>query len=114
VLSDKQKRAIYDRYGAEGLQRGAGGMPSGGFGGFGPGMNAHFHGFGGAHGSPDFDIFEHLFRSGFGGGFAQHGGKSPTIKRYLQVTLEELYNGCNKKIEVCFLLLVDVSVFLII
>lgn len=93
MLSDKQKRTIYDRYGAEGLQRGAGGMPGA----------THFHGFSGAQGAPDFDIFAELFRGGFGGGGfgSGGGGKSPPIKRYLQVTLEELYHGCNKKFEVC-------------
>lgn len=38
VLSDKNKRAIYDKYGEEGLKMGGGGEPSSGNGGGGPGV----------------------------------------------------------------------------
>lgn len=74
VLSDKNKRAVYDRYGEEGLKGGApppssgpgggagpGGMPSGAgfeFGGAGPGGAYEFH---------DEDAFK-MFDAFFGGG----------------------------------------------
>ncbi|PWN28382.1 DnaJ-domain-containing protein [Jaminaea rosea] len=104
VLSDKNKRAVYDNYGEEGLKGGAGGPPrgAGGMGGMGgmPGMGG-FPGGGGASFSfspsdPN-DIFASIFgamggSSGMGGmpgmggmggmggmpgGFGGMGGSSP-------------------------------------
>ncbi|DBA91402.1 TPA: hypothetical protein ACH3X2_003934 [Trebouxia sp. C0005] len=57
VLSDEQKRGIYDRYGEAGLKGGMGGM-----------------GGGEAYGSP-FDIFEQFF-GGQGGGMGGMGGQT--------------------------------------
>ena len=61
VLSDSDKRQIYDQYGAQGLEGGGGGGPGGG----GPGGG--FHHF--QHGDP-FNIFETVF-GGMGGGGGQ-------------------------------------------
>ncbi|PHZ11223.1 DnaJ-domain-containing protein [Rhizopus microsporus ATCC 52813] len=79
VLSDKNKRAIFDQYGEEGLKGGApppgadGG--AGGFGGF-PGGTFHFSTSGGPGGgfrpSDAEDIFKHFFAS-FGGGGMDEG-----------------------------------------
>lgn len=75
VLSDAQKRAIFDQYGEEGLK---GGMPGGGMGGGmgGEGGSFRFHGF-----SDPNDIFKQFFggRSpfegfGMGGGMGGMGG----------------------------------------
>lgn len=90
VLSDKDKRAIYDQYGEEGLKAGpppssggAGGFP-GGAGGFPGGAGGFPGGFtfttssgggggGGYHPSSADDIFKHFFTA-FGGGADDQGG----------------------------------------
>ena len=160
VLSDKQKRAIFDQVGEEGLKGGgvppgaggAGGMggfpggasgfqfnfggPGGGGGGFRPqDANDIFAQFfsgmgglggmrgargGGAGGAAGGHPFASMFggmgggeeeedddMSGMGGmgGFGQRnnrGGprKAPPIKHKLQLTLEELYHGCTKKMKI--------------
>mmetsp|Transcript_24543 Transcript_24543/g.60315 ORF Transcript_24543/g.60315 Transcript_24543/m.60315 type:complete len:423 (-) Transcript_24543:297-1565(-) len=89
VLSDPQKREIYDTYGEEGLKEGMGG--------------------GGGGGSP-FDIFEAMFGGnpfgpggggggrGGGGGGRQRQRKGEDVVHGLKVSLEDLYNGVTKKL----------------
>ncbi|GME66682.1 unnamed protein product [[Candida] boidinii] len=83
VLSDSQKRDIYDQYGEEGL--------SGGPGGMGGGMDAS-------------DIFSQFFGgggSGFGGGFGQRPSgpqRGRDIKHVISCSLEELYKGRTAKL----------------
>lgn len=80
VLSDEQKREVYDSYGEEGLS-GAGGM--------GGGMGAD-------------DIFSQFFGGGFGGmggGGASRGpSRGKDIKHSISCTLEELYKGRTAKL----------------
>lgn len=78
VLSDKDKRDIYDKYGEEGLKEGGGGGP-GGFA----------------------DIFE-MFGGGGGRRGQQQSGKQKKdpVVHPLKVTLEEIYNGKQTKISV--------------
>ena len=60
VLSDSNKRTVYDQYGAEGLKAGAG---AGGFGG------------GGFSGAAGFEDLGDIFSSFFGQGFSSGGGR---------------------------------------
>lgn len=99
VLSDKDKRAVYDQYGEEGLKGGpppssggADGFPGGGFSGFpggtpggttftftsgGPGGGGGYKPF---HPSDADDIFKHFFSS-FGGGMGGMGGMDEDMGR---------------------------------
>jgi len=70
VLSDPEKREIYDKYGEEGLREGMGG--------------------GGGGGHDPFDIFE----SFFGGGGPR---KTEDVAHALKLKLEDFYCGCSKK-----------------
>lgn len=79
ILSDPQKRDIYDQYGMAGIKGDAG---DAGFGSM----------FGG-------DIFSHFFGGPFGGGGRQRRAKGETIGIPLEVTLEELYTGVTKTVE---------------
>jgi DnaJ family protein A protein 2 len=80
VLSDEEKRKMYDQYGKEGLSRGAGSDP--------------------------FDVYERFFGGMFGGGFGGggrgggRGGKrrGEDVVHHLQISLDDLYNGKTKKI----------------
>eukprot|EP00243_Klebsormidium_subtile_P005977 TRINITY_DN247_c0_g1_i1.p1 TRINITY_DN247_c0_g1~~TRINITY_DN247_c0_g1_i1.p1 ORF type:complete len:421 (+),score=134.76 TRINITY_DN247_c0_g1_i1:168-1430(+) len=85
VLSDPEKRQIYDEYGEEALKDGMGGGPS--------------------HSA--FDIFEQFFGGGghpFGGmGGGMGGGRrrqrrGEDLVHPLKVTLEDLYNGAQRKL----------------
>jgi DnaJ family protein A protein 2 len=87
ILSDEEKREIYNRYGEEGLKGGGGG--------------------GGMYADP-FDLFSAFFGGGGGGmrgGPQGRGGprgpqKGQDVLHALKVPLEELYNGAVRKIRV--------------
>jgi DnaJ homolog subfamily A member 2 len=76
VLSNPQKRQIYDQFGEEGLKSGGGGGFGGGFG----------------------DIFE-MF-SGQSQRRQRGPQKGESVRRALGVSLEDLYNGLEKKIKI--------------
>ncbi|KAF8469542.1 hypothetical protein BDZ91DRAFT_55571 [Kalaharituber pfeilii] len=79
ILSDPQKRQIYDQYGEEGLN---------GEGGMGGGMSAE-------------DLFSQFFGGGgmFGGGMQQQGPrKSRDIVHVHKVSLEDIYKGKVSKL----------------
>ena len=82
ILSDEEKRDVYDRYGHQGLEQGHGGAGAGGFGDFG--------GFG--------DIFD-MFFGGAAGGASRTG---PNVERGndlrydVELTLEETAHGVDR------------------
>ncbi len=89
VLSDENKRAQYDQYGHRAFE-------GGGFGGAGGGMNM----------DDIFSQFGDIFGGAFGGGFGGGGGrgrrtvKGSNLRIRVQLSLEEIANGVEKKIKV--------------
>jgi molecular chaperone DnaJ len=83
VLSDEQKRQVYDRFGHAGLEGGAG------FGGAGGGIGDVF-----AHMQ---DLFSEMFTGGFSGGRAQRGGDLRVQQR---LTFQEAAFGCKREVVV--------------
>jgi len=122
VLSDKNKREIYDRFGEEGLKQGPGAAPGGAeaFGGMPSGFTFRTTGvpFGGAGGfvpTSAEKIFEQFFQqSGFGSnrnffhddfGPSMFSGpervrKPKAFEYQIQCSLEELYKGTTKKMKI--------------
>ena len=78
VLSNPEKRRIYDQHGEQGIKEGGGGG----------------HGF-----SSPMDIFDMFFGGGFGGGGRPRGPrKTKNIMHQLSVSLEDMYNGTTRKL----------------
>lgn len=75
ILSDPEKKSLYDQYGLDGLKEGVGG--------FGGGMDSFFSSF--------FD---------FGRSRPRGPRKTKDILHTIQCTLEEIYNGSKRKIKV--------------
>jgi DnaJ family protein A protein 1 len=78
VLSNPEKRRIYDQHGEQGIKEGGGGG----------------HGF-----SSPMDIFDMFFGGGFGGGGRPRGPRrTKNIMHQLSVSLEDMYNGTTRKL----------------
>lgn len=94
VLSDEQKRKMYDQYGHAGVNQSS---ASGGFGGFSGGFDASDFGFG--------DIFDSFFGGGGGfGGFSQQQSSSARrgsdVLMRMNLTFEEAISGVEKKFKI--------------
>lgn len=75
ILKDQQKRELYDKYGAEGLKEGAGDDVG--------------------------DILSHLFGFDLGGGGGQQSKpRTRNITENVEVSLDDLYNGAEKKVTI--------------
>lgn len=108
VLSDSEKRSIYDQYGEEGLKKNGDGGGGGGGGGF-PGGGFPFGQFMGGGGGQQFhfssggDSF-----GGFGGGFGGggggfHGGRPSTRRKRKKICHESKWceNGACRLVDEC-------------
>jgi len=99
VLSDENKKRIYDQYGADALKAGAGAGP--GRGGFGfssmeDALRTFMGAFGGGGGE---SIFESFF--GFGGEQGPSGSRQGTSKKAtVDITFEEAMSGVSKEIAI--------------
>ena len=97
VLSDSQKRKMYDQFGTTDPSAGFGG---GGRGPFGGGWNYSYS----TSGFDDFGDLGDIFSSFFGGGFNtrqrrnQGPQKGADLKSSISITFEEAYLGCEKEI----------------
>ena len=99
VLSDKQKRQMYDQFGFNGPQGFNGGQ--GGYYSYGSG----FDGFGGFSDFGDFGDLGDIFSSFFGGGprgrsSATYARKGADLRINLDITFEEAYLGVEKEISI--------------
>lgn len=99
VLSDKQKRQMYDQFGFDGPQ------------GFGGGQNGYysytsgFDGFGGFSDFGDFGDLGDIFSSFFGGGSSRSRSsngvrRGADLKVAIEITFEEAYLGVEKEISI--------------
>ena len=100
VLSDKQKRQMYDQFGFNGPQQGYGGGQGGGYYSYGSG----FDGFGGFTDFSDFGDLGDIFSSFFTGSTRSRSKnsvrKGADLKFNLDITFEEAYLGCEKEISI--------------
>lgn len=103
VLSDDKKRQVYDRYGKEALQGGAGGggMHGGaGFSSMEEAMRTFMGAFGGGGGGGD-SIFETLFGGGGGGGGGRTQRQQGASKRVnISLNFEDAARGTDKELAV--------------
>lgn len=95
ILSDPQKKQMYDQFGHAGVEGSAGGGGPGGFGGFsGANSGAGFEDIFGAFG----DIFGAGRRGGAGAGSATGAMRGRDLECQIEISLEESAFGCEKSV----------------
>ena len=95
ILSDKQKRQMYDQFGFDGPNFGSGGQPGGGF----------YSSYSGFDGFGDFGDLGDIFSSFFGGSSNRRRNsngprKGADLKLNIEITFEESYLGVEKEITI--------------
>jgi molecular chaperone DnaJ len=101
ILSDKEKKDLYDRFGHAGVD------PNAGFGGGGGGFGGFGGGFGGGGGADFSDLFGDLFGGMFGGGGGGAGAqrrkngprKGRDLQHGLRISFTDAAFGTKKKIK---------------
>jgi molecular chaperone DnaJ len=102
VLSDDNKRRVYDQYGEEGLKGagmgGGGGFGGGGFASMEEALRTFMGAFGGAGGRGGESIFD-FFGGGFDGGASDEGARQGASKKAnVRVSFEEAARGTEKEL----------------
>lgn len=112
VLSDENRRRVYDQYGEEGLRGagmggGPGGFSGGGFASMEEALRTFMGAFGGGRGGPGGGGGESIFDSFFGGGgggfeAGDEGGarKGTSKKATVRITFEEAARGTEKELAI--------------
>lgn len=99
VLSDEQKRQMYDQYGADALKGGMGGGPGGaGFSSMEDALRTFMGAFGGGHGGGGDSIFDSIF--GFESGGQSQMRQGASKKTSITINLEEAYRGIDKELSI--------------
>lgn len=98
VLSDSQKRKMYDQFGHNGPSGFGGGNPGGGY------YSYSTSGFDGFSGFDDFGDLGDIFSSFFGGGRTSKKSngpmKGPDLRYTMDITFEEAFLGVEKEISI--------------
>jgi molecular chaperone DnaJ len=110
VLSDENRRRVYDQYGEDGLRGagmggGAGGFPggNGGFASMEEALRTFMGAFGGGRGSGGGEsIFDSFFGGGGGGGFEEESSarKGTSKKATVRVSFQEAARGTEKELAI--------------
>ncbi|MEM8727456.1 MAG: molecular chaperone DnaJ [Chlamydiota bacterium] len=100
VLSNDQKRQLYDQYGSDALKGGGTGGGGAGFSSMEEALRTFMGAFGSGGGTGDGTIFGSLFGGGFGGETQELARQGTSKKVELSVSFEDAAKGIEKEIAV--------------